>query len=245
MRFNINIEIGFSPAAAHRWLGRINLTHVSIDHVARWAGSYQVLRMGEHFDSYVVDGDRFDFPHIAGFPVGAPFTPLPDKIRAPSVTGNIGEAVTALVLRHVFRTRLDECAHVKPNAGYAGWKAPDFCAALRARLVAWLGMRAPSLVAVVNAGPLWWPVESKARKSEDGFDGAAEAAFRQLIQYWVGLPASAGYGVICCTAYENQHLIRVTILLPRRGPDLATLLAAQAQGTAAESSDVKACLYGC
>jgi hypothetical protein len=243
VRFNINIEIGFSPTAAHIWRGWINLTDVSIDHVSRWAGSYQVLSMGEHYNSYVVDAERLAFPPVAGFPVAAPFVPLPDKIRAPSVTGNIGEAVTALVLRHVFRTRLDECLHIKPNAGYAGWKSPDFSAALRARVAAWLGFRAQPLVSVVNEGPIWWPVESKARHSRDGFEGAADAAFRQLIAYWITLPQVAGYGVICCLAYGEQQLIRITILVPDQRRELGRLLISD--GNSVNVNRVKFYLHGC
>jgi hypothetical protein len=73
--------------------------------------------------------------------------------------------------------------------------------------------------------PDWWPVESKARTTENGCADARREALTQLSAYWSILVSSRpdliGFGIIMTLRYWPPREVRASIILPAAQRNLA------------------------
>ncbi len=197
----IKIEGGSSSVT-----GILDLDVLALDTAAGWCGSYDILAMGEHFDAYVIAQRSVPLPHIPGFPAGRRFTRLPGKWPAPSVYGNIGEAIAALTaVAHLGFDR-DGVAHVKSSAV----KTPDLL----------LKVTEPfkNLVRGLTGRPIyfpeWIPCEAKCRKTSKRIGPAVKEGRAQIQAFWNSVPPSErGVGMVCCFVHSPPQSIQVRILL--------------------------------
>lgn len=180
-------------------------------------GSQYILRMGLHFDRYVVSGYQPLWKaNKDTYRTANPAASATGKSRATSVTGNIGESIAALVARRHFGSRLSDIEPIKAGT----IRAPDFRIAFRP-------MVPTSFQSVVNSklniGFSLWPVESKAAATDGGAKRQFKTALLQLGAYWYMRspwePNVVGYGVIMCLIYRGsksqpQRQIRVHLITP-------------------------------
>ncbi len=194
------------------WQRDLVLDVQSVGQAAEWCGSFDILEMGEHFDAYVLTPRSALLPAIPGFPPGRRFTQLPGKWPAPSVHGNIGEAVAALTAVSCLGCTPSGVAHVKAGQGTSKEKTPDLLLRVTPDLqdeisVQW-GFSQITF-------PDWIPCEAKSRKNPSDATGAFREAKKQLQAFWTHLdPAERGFGVACCYVYSPPQSIRVRIFLP-------------------------------
>jgi hypothetical protein len=188
----------------------------SVGNISSWAGSYHVLSMGRHYEQYVVTPRSLLLPPILNFPISHPYQRCAGKIKAPSVTGNIGEAVAALFARRCLTLHISDITHIRPNQPFRQRKAPDYLMRMKQYLPGDLQGIWPQ---GVSTGPEWWPVESKARNSSSSTAQGVKEAFKQLAAYWhtihASQPNSAGYGMVVSLRYNFPREVLVTLFLPR------------------------------
>jgi hypothetical protein len=221
MNVDVCVQLGLRGATTP--IGPTWLDAASMGAASAWAGSYHVLAMGRHYDDYVVTGRILRLPPIPGIPVAHPYERLSGKIRAAGVTGNIGEAVAALVARRFLYAPIADIAHVRPRRPFRRRKAPDYLMRLGPLLP---GVFAPVLPpGATFSWPDWWPVESKARTTENGCADARREALAQLTAYWSILVSSRpdliGFGIIVTLRYWPPREVRASIILPAAQQSLA------------------------
>jgi hypothetical protein len=209
MNIPVNIELE-NGTQSHR---SIDLDPASLDQAASWCGSYDILEMGQHFDAYVITPRSRLLPRIAGFALGRRYTLLPGKISAPSVHGNIGEAVAALTAVTALGFNPGDVAHIKPGAGRSACKAPD--------LILRTTPEFSSLLAGMTGGsefsmPEWLPCEAKCRGPRLAVSRAIKEAKGQLTAFWSGLAEEEkGFGVAICFVHHPPQEVHVRVFLPR------------------------------
>lgn len=245
MNVPLNVQLGLRGPVGG--LAPISLDVGSVGAASSWAGSYHVLSMGRHYDDYVVTSRTIGLPPIAGLPPAHPYERLAGKIRAAGVTGNIGEAIAAIVARRYLGTGIGDIAHVRPHRPFRRRKSPDYLMRLGPLMP---GIFAPILAADVSLpGPEWWPVESKARNTETGSDSARRDALRQLVAYWSTIaafqPSAAGYGAIVAFTYRPPREVRVSLILPRNQARLTQALSLRKTGDDATDAELRASLHAC
>jgi hypothetical protein len=218
---NVPLTAQLGTSSPPVFIGTLVLNVSSIQSTASWAGSYHVLDMGRHYQDYVLGPSLPPFPQLATIPAHYPYDRLTTKIRATGVTGNIGEGVAALFARRVLGARLEDIAHVKARVGSQKRKVPDYLMRIGHLLGPMSGLNA---VAQLSGGPAWWPIESKARKTDASAAAARREAVEQLISCWSLLlnsePGAVGYGAVVTFAYEPPREVRVSFLVPKNIPQL-------------------------
>ena len=189
-----------------------------------WAGSYHIRAMDEHFHDYVEHRFFPPLPPRPGFPSPAPYTQLTQKLSAPSVSANIGEAIAA---EWAVQARPRRAPRNRPRLPHTTGraKAPDYLMRFERRLADLISaaLRQPFPAALAEAlddSPDWWPVESKARERNSSYGAAYEEALIQLAAYWWQLrysaPAEVGYGAIVILTTVDVQDIYVSVLVPRQ-----------------------------
>lgn len=208
------------------------LDSVRVNSISRLAGSYHVLEMGRHFDDYTGGAalpQLVPQKYFQNLQSSQVYAPLDRKLRAAGVTANIGEALGALVARKIMNRKLREVAHLTTKGKYRNRKAPDYLIQLGKTLPAALQIDAE--LTAINAGPGWWPAESKARNRPSR--RSLKDALAQIIAYWWSLlngPAEKeiGYGVIFHYLYAGTFpQIDIHILAPANQARLLAYLKAR------------------
>jgi hypothetical protein len=179
-------------------------------------GSTYILRMGLHYDRYVVSTNWPLFQAVPGVYTAAGLAAMmTNKGRASSVTGNLGESIAALVARRKLNATVvgDIIPIIAPNTA----KAPDFIMQFRPMFPA-------SFQAVTGVNPAIafgkWPVESKGAGTNRQAKEQIRKGLQQLGSFWYERypyePDVCGYGVIICLVYRNQprRLIRIHVIVP-------------------------------
>jgi hypothetical protein len=214
---NVDVHVQLGIKGLQRRVGSVFLDARSVGTASTWAGSYHVLVMGRHYDDYVVTSRTIGLPQVQGIPPAHPYERLTGKIRAAGVTGNIGEAIAAVVARRHLGARIEDVAHVRPRRPFRRRKAPDYLMRIGSRMP---GVFSPVLPSgAVFAWPDWWPVESKARTTGSACDRARREALGQLKAYWSLLaaaqPAVVGFGLVVAYAYQPPRRVVLSLIVPR------------------------------
>lgn len=242
MNVEVNIQVGLLGLQSSA--GNILLDVPSIGNASSWAGSYHILSMGRHYDSYVVTPRTLTFPPIPGFSAAHPYQRLTAKVRDAGVTGNIGECVAALFATRCLKAQVRDIAHISPHTRFQKRRSPDYLMRLKAHLP---GIFKSIIPSGTHAWPDWWPVESKARNSLSGSQAAKRLALRQNIAYWsaivISQPEDIGYGLIVTFTYDASRSLTATLLLPRDRAKLVDELNDKGDKIAYEI--VTTNLYGC
>ncbi len=241
MNVDLTVQLGFH--GRRRSKGAVRLSAASVGGASAWAGSYHVLFMGRHYDDYVVTRRVIQFPPIPGLPPIHGYRRLTGKIRAASVTGNIGESVAAIVARRKLKLAITEIVPMQPDPRL---RSPDY--------LMLVGPHMPALFRrVIPVGrsfqwPNWWPVESKARTTEEGARTARRDALRQLAAYWSALTArganTVGFGIVVTLVFHPPREVLASLIIPRRQQRLRTLLTGRDVRDIADH-DLTTCLYEC
>lgn len=242
---NVDLRIQFGIRGQSQSLSPLWLDVGSVGATSSWAGSCHILAMGRHYDDYVITGQTISLP-IHGFPEAHPYARLASKIRAAGVTGNIGEAIAAIVAQRVLHGSVGDVAHISSHGVGGSSKSPDYLMRLGDLVPGPFNAVIPS--GVVVAGPTWWPVESKARKTTSALASAQKKALRQLVAYWfrraVSEPSAVGYGMIVVFVYEPPREVRVSLILPSKQNDLVDAFAKN-KGPGIDDAILNACLHEC
>jgi hypothetical protein len=212
---------------------------------SRWSGSYHILAMGQHYDDYVITSRVLSLPAITGIPTAHPYQRLTGKIRAAGVTGNIGEAIAAILARRTLGAGIGDIAHIRPNRPFRRRKVPDYLMRI--------GHLMPSVFQPILPArgnpfnwPEWWPVEAKARSTIIGSNNSRNDALRQLGAYWSAIvgeqPLDVGYGLIVTFTYHPPREVRASLIVPRNQSALIAEL--QRDGDALNRSALRRYLYG-
>ncbi len=216
----------------------IELDSPSVGDTSRWAGSYHVLEMADHYDDYVISNRIPSLRRVPGFDIAHAYCRLTNRLRDPGVTGNIGEAIAALFAVRCLGASPRDIAHLRPRKAYRGTKSPDYIMRIGSSLSAKLPTHFPSRTFPSLPGD--WPVESKARNNAVAAKQAREAAFRQLCFYWSKCRSSSvGFGAIVCLTYETPRELRANFFVPKDLPGLISAL------EHLEDVDPKPFLHGC
>ena len=225
MQVNIRARLGFNGPSIS--LGNLQLDVGSVGSTSSWAGSYHVLSMGRHFEEYVLTPRSLLLPPILNFPASHPYQRCTGKIKAPSVTGNIGEAVAALFARGCLGLYISDIAHIRPNQPFRQRKVPDYLMRMKQFLPGQLQGVWPQ---GVSTGPEWWPVESKARNTSSSTKQGVREAFKQLAAFWHTIHASrpneTGFGMVVSLTYNFPREVLVTLFLPQNQNSLLARLRA-------------------
>jgi hypothetical protein len=186
-------------------LGQLLMTPQEIQQACGLFGSAYILRMGLHYQRYVIGGYLPRWRVVSDiYKAANPAPELTTKIRASSVSGNIGESVLALVVRRLLGATqaLDVLPiNVTPEA-----KCPDFRIQIRPGFPA-------AFQAVTGLTPRiefdYWPAESKAVQSQGRARTVVKNALTQLGSYWLMRsafePSVVGYGIVCCFIYQGTR----------------------------------------
>ena len=199
-------------------IGRIRVSPNEIGTTSELFSSTYILRMGLHFDRYVVSGYLQSFTAIRDlYSTAMPAATLTKKVRATSVVGNIGEAIASLVARR--KLGAQRAGDIHPVIASSRAKAPDYRIRLRP-------MFPTSFQTAVGAAHTInfdrWPIESKAVATSAQAMNAVRRALQQLATYWYERhphePDVVGYGIAVCLAYRTNiaggRLIRVHVFTP-------------------------------
>lgn len=214
---NVELRIQLGLYGDEELLSPIYLDAGSLGTVSRWAGSYHILSMGQHYDDYVITQKTINLPPISGIPAAHPYERLSGKIRAAGVLGNIGEAVAAIFAYRCLNAGIGDIAHIRPRTPFKRRKAPDYLMRLRGLMPGLFRRIIP--IGFSPQWPEWWPVESKARSTMTSSSAARIEALKQLVVYWTLLansqPAEVGYGMIVVFTYKPPRELRVSLMLPK------------------------------
>lgn len=195
-------------------------------------GSTYILRMGLHFDRYVVSHSIPGFQAVPAIYTSAAIAArLTGKGRAQSVSGNIGESIAGLVARRKLGARMqdDVWPVLVPNKK----KAPDFVIKLRPMFPAAFETATTMVGPAINFSR--WPVESKAVSTNGQATEARKKALRQLGTYWYERfpfePDVCGYGIVVCFIYRGTpaaptRVIKVHVFTPTNQAALRTAIQA-------------------
>ncbi len=230
MWIDLDVQLGVNGVPLQ--FGSIYLDCASINHEAEMLGVYHILSMGEHYDQYVVTPRLLSLPVVAGYPHAPhPYEMMTSKIAAAGVTGNIGEAATACLARRVLELNIADIAHIRPVKAFSRRKAPDYVLRARSRVREVFDIVWPH---TVNHDPMWWPTESKARKTVTSAAQGRTDALRQLAAYWYAIgkaqPADVGFGLVVTFQYSIRRRLLVSIIVPRDQPIIQTEIVASVTG---------------
>lgn len=217
MMFNVTAQVGDRQGIVYP-LGELLIDAEAVEDVSEYAGAYHILEMGLHYRDYVERDILPSLPEIAGFPEPFPFYALPRKLRAQGVTGNIGEAVAAIVAEETLGLAANDIAHIRTQTPFAKRRTPDYLLRLNRQFPPQLANRPP--YRQIGQLPDWWPCESKARADSAGARAGVADALCQLAAYWYTLNGTlwqddVGFGIATCMIYEVSPRIRVHFFLPR------------------------------
>jgi hypothetical protein len=206
-------------------LGTLNASPAEIEAACDLFGSMYIERMGLQYQRYVIGGYWPQSNLVRG--IYAAVNPAPrmtDKLRAPSVTGNIGESLLSLVARRMLGA--SQMLDVLPLNVTSAAKCPDFRVRINPDFPA-------SFQTATGANPTigfsYWPAESKAIESTGKANAAVERALAQLGTYWYERrllePSVAGFGLVCCFIYKGTktnplQVIRLHVIVPENQTDL-------------------------
>jgi len=242
---NVPLIVQLGVNGAVRVLHPICLDAGSVGITSNYAGSYHILSMEQHYDDYVITGRTIGLSPISGFPAAHPYERLTGKIRAPGVTGNIGEAIAAIFARRVLLAEVGDIAHIRPRRPFRKRKSPDYLMRLGRLMPGPFSIIAPDVTQI--SWPQWWPVESKARSTVASSNSGRKEALKQLVAYWQLLsssqPLTVGYGLIVTFNYQPPREVRVCLILPSNQGQLNQALTQN--GTNIDDSVLRSCLYGC
>lgn len=216
MPIDVVCKSGFSNA--EHAIGTLSLTPQEVQTACSLFGSNYILRMGLHYQRYVLGGYLPSWQVVRGIYTAANPAPiLTTKTRATAVTGNIGESILSLVARRMLGARVSDVVPLNVDSRS---KSPDF----RLRLRPTFPQIFQSATTLTPAtGFDYWPAESKASVSEKTAITAVKTALAQLGTYWYMRrhlePAVVGYGIVCCFIYKGtiakpQQKIRLYVFAP-------------------------------
>jgi len=237
-------------------IASVYLDAKTVGNEADLLGAYHILSMDQQYDAYVVTHFLPQLPPILNFPVAHPYLAVSQKIRAAGVTGNIGEAIAALIARRVIQLNIADIAHIQPASGKK--KSPDYMMYAGPKLPGPLWKIWP---AAISTWPDWWPVESKARDTKWSVAAAVKSGFKQLAAYWHAVsfpdPDAVGFGAVASFAYAHRtkksakvtRQLMLSIFLPRdqfaiRGQIASMEMEAFAAG-AIQNRVLRGAMYGC
>ncbi len=199
-------------------IGRMRVRPSEIGTASELFSSTYILRMGLHFDRYVVSGYVQSFTAIRDiYSTTMPAATLTKKVRAPSVAGNIGEAIASMVARRKLGAK--QVGDIQPVLASPTAKAPDY----RIRLRPMFPMSFQTAIGAAHTVDFdRWPVESKAVATSGQATKAVREALQQLATYWYERyphePSVVGYGIAVCLAYRMDfaggRLIRIHVFSP-------------------------------
>ena len=223
MRFDVEVWLNRSTKVSD--LLALNIFRRRIRGIARFAGSCHVRDMGGHYQDYIEPPARMPLiavPPGLRVPAWTYYSPLDIKLRANGITGNIGEAIAAVVATARLSCTIRDIAHIK---AVRRRRSPDYLMRFPSGLPREVQRRIPSGTFL----PDWWPAESKARHDPDG-TRTLEDAFLQLVAYWYSLlrvyPQGVGYGLVFnCIYNRSAPTIRVHYFLPSNVAGVQTVLA--------------------
>lgn len=186
-------------------------------------GSTFILKMGLHFDRYVVSNSIPNFQSVPAIYTSAAIAAtITGKGRAQSVSGNIGESIAGLVARRKLGARM--LNDVLPVRVPPKKKAPDFVMKLRPMFPASFEIATTMVNPTIGFGR--WPVESKAVSTNGQERQALGKALLQLGTYWYERhpyePSVCGYGIVVCFIYRGKpnRVIKVHVFTPKDSPAL-------------------------
>lgn len=192
-------------------------TAESVGTISEWAGSYHILAMGRHFRSYVEDHDYVEIRENNLFPYIEYYSSLREKTPASTVTGNIGQTLTALYATQFFDSGIQDIVILDPKTQFKARKTPDFLIKIKS-----FKEKFPSdpLIRKLASYPFWWPVECKARKEgESNIYEAKKEAFLQLLSFWMEIqkdfPSNVGYGIITIFINSDQPRLHLVLIIPK------------------------------
>jgi hypothetical protein len=199
--------------------GHIQLRPYEVGDASQKFASTYILRMGLHYDHYVLSGYLPAFQAVQQIYTTAVLAATTTtKIRATSVTGNIGESIATLVARRKLRsTRIND---IQPILVDNSAKAPDYRMRFRPMFPQWFQTATQINPQIQFA---YWPVESKAAATADLGLTYVKRALSQLGTFWYERfphePEVAGFGVAMCFIYRGttlapQRLIRIHVFTP-------------------------------
>lgn len=207
----------------------LKIQSTQVDAASGYAGSCHVLEMGRHYSEYTRYRGQFPrFPRVAGFPRSHYLRRLSTKARASNITGNIGEIVGGLVAERTLGIDPGGIAHLKESNSA---RTPDYLLFSTTDFETVLTEIVPRLAAAgAPALPVWWPMESKARRG--GVSAAVREGLKQLAVYWYrtrrGRARRAGFGIVVGTELERPRRVCVHVFAPDDQQGLLDHLRAQA-----------------
>jgi len=194
-----------------------DVTAESVGTISEWAGSYHILAMGRHFRSYVIDNEEIPLPGNNRFPYLDRYTSLNQKTLASTVTGNIGQTLTALYARQFFKAGVRDIVILEQKKQFVVRKTPDFLIQIRSFNEKF---HSDPFLGRLESVPSWWPVECKARKEgESNIIEAKKEAFLQLLSFWGEIqkthPLYVGYGIITIFINSKTPLLHLVFIIPK------------------------------
>ena len=217
MSIPVKVRCGFD--GTDQALGTVRISPAQIQAACELYGSNYILRMGLHYQRYVIADYLPEYLLVNGIYLSTnPAPKLTDKKRATSVTGNIGESILGVVARRKLgASRMND---VQPINATSSAKCPDFRVQLRPSF--------PASFQAANGSQLpvnfqFWPAESKAVETEGGAKPAVKRALKQLGTYWYERrtfePNVVGFGIVCCFIYRGtksdpKRFIRLYVFTP-------------------------------
>lgn len=219
-------------------IGQILLRPSEVGTASELYSSTYILRMGLHYDRYVVSGYLPDFEAIRSlYSTANPAASTTKKVRAPSVTGNIGESIASLVARRKLGSR--RIGDIEPVIASSAAKAPDYL--MRFRPMFPNSFQLATGIVNPQLGFGRWPVESKAVATAGQATASVRKALQQLGTYWYmrdqAEPGVVGFGIAVCLIYGGEaggdRLVRVHVFTPA---DQASLRAEIASYRAANNN---------
>jgi hypothetical protein len=209
--------------------GKMRLRPQEVGTASDLFSSTYILRMDLHYERYLVSGYLPSFHAIRDlYTTFSPAASLTKKVRAPSVTGNIGESIASLIARRKLGSR--RIGDIEPIIASSKAKAPDY-------LMHFRPMFPPSFQLATGVNPAIafarWPVESKAVATSGKFGSSVRKALQQLGTYWykraANEPDVVGFGIVVCLIYRDDaaggRLARVHVFTPANQTTLLTEIA--------------------
>jgi len=222
---SIPVEICCGFTGTEQPFGTIGVSPEEIQSASELFGSNYILRMGLHYQRYVISNYLPRSPLVLGiYNSTNPAPRLVAKKRATSVTGNIGESIVGIVARRKLGAATVDVQplNVTPKA-----KCPDFRIRINPGFPP-IFQTACGFNPPVNFE--YWPAESKAVESKGRAKSATLKALAQLGTYWFERRDfafdEAGFGIVCCFIYKGtirspEQRIRLYVFVP---DDQETLL---------------------
>lgn len=189
MNIDVIVVSGMNRKEHH--IGTMRVNPNEVETACGLFGSTYILKMGLHFDRYVVSNSIPNFQAVPAIYTSAAIAAtITRKGRAQSVSGNIGESIAGLVARRKLGARM--LNDVLPVLVPAKKQAPDFVMKLRPMFPA--SFETATTMVNPAIGFARWPVESKA-VSSNGQAGAASRSGKTVCS-----PGTPAWKVVACHA---------------------------------------------